>query len=328
MKLNNVRQFRWKGAIFSLLMAVIFVVSGSQKIGAQTTATLSGTIQDSAGNVIVGAQVKLTNEATQQAHSVKTNSTGLFAFPSLEPGTYSLQASAKGFTPKEITGIALHTGDQRTVPSFSLAVGSESETIQVEADEDQIPVENGERSAVLDARQINNLALEGRDTTELMKVLPGATTVSSGLTNGPSFSDLNIGVQSSAVGSGIDINGAVNRGGTALLSDGASIIDPGDMASSLSVINPNMTQELTVQASNFSAEIANGPVVVSAISKSGSERFHGEGYFDARNNVLNANDWQDKHQAVCGRCELLLPRRQSWRPGALRPQEGLLLGRL
>jgi hypothetical protein len=298
MYLSNLRQFRWPGAILSLLLAVIFVVSGSQKMGAQTTATLSGTIQDAPGNVIAGAQVKLTNEATQESRSVKTNTTGLYVFPSLVPGTYSLEATAKGFAPKEITGIELHSGDARAVPTFVLQVGSESQTVSVVADEDVIPVENGERSAVLDAKQINNLALEGRDTTELMKVLPGATTVSNGLSNGPSFSDLNIGVQSSAVGSGIDINGAVNRGGTALLADGASIIDPGDMASSLSVINPNMTQELTVQASNFSADIANGPVVVSAISKSGGESYHGEAYFDARNNVLNANDWLDNHQKV------------------------------
>jgi hypothetical protein len=292
---SNIRQFRWLGAMFSLLLAVILVVSGPQKMGAQTTATLSGTIQDSAGSVIAGAQVKLTNEATRQAHSVKTNGTGLFAFPSLEPGTYSLEASAKGFSPKEITGIELHTGDQRTVPSFALAVGSESQTVQVEADSDQIPVENGERSAVLDSKEINDLALTGRDTTELLKVLPGATSTSSGLNNGPAFSDLNISVQQSSIGNGVNINGAVNRGGTALLSDGASIIDPGDMASSLQIVDPNFTQEVSVQASNFSADVANGPVVVSAISKSGSEHLHGEGYFDARNNVLNANDWQDNH---------------------------------
>jgi len=292
---SSIRRLHWQGAIFSLFLAAIFVLTGSQKMGAQTTATLSGTIQDTSGNVIAGALVKLTNEATSEAHSIKTNNTGLYVFPSLQPGAYSIEASAKGFSPKKITGIELHTGDQRTVPSFALEVGAESQTVTVEADENQIPVENGERSAVLDYEEINNLALEGRDTTELLKVLPGATSSSSGLNNGPSFSDNSITVQQSSVGMGVNINGAVNRGGTALLSDGANILDPGDMASSVSIVDPNFTQEVTVQASNFSADIANGPVVVSAISKSGSEHLRGEVYFDARNNVLNANDWQDKH---------------------------------
>jgi protocatechuate 3,4-dioxygenase beta subunit len=119
-------------------MAAILAVSGSQKMGAQTTATLSGTIQDSSGNVIAGAQVTLTDEATSVSHKIQSNKTGLFAFPSLVPGTYSVEATAKGFAPKKITGIVLHPGDQSTVPSFELAVGSENQTVTVEADEDQI----------------------------------------------------------------------------------------------------------------------------------------------------------------------------------------------
>jgi len=280
-----------------VLTAVLWIVCPGL-LTAQTTATISGTIQDANGSVIVNAQVKLTNEATSQGRSVKTNNTGLYVFPSLEPGTYSLEAAAKGFAPKKITGIELHPGDQRNVPAFFLAVGSESETVTVEADANLIPVENGSHSAVINVQQLNDLALTGRDTTELLKVLPGATSTSSGLNNGPAFSDLNVSVQGTSIGNGVNINGAVSRGGTALLSDGASIIDPGNMGGSLSIIDPNFTQEVNVQASNFSADIANGPVVVSSISKSGGEKLRGEVYFDARNNVLNANDWQDKHNKV------------------------------
>ena len=83
-----------------------------------------------------------------------------------------------------------------------------------------------------------------------------------------------------------------------MLADGANIIDPGNMASSVSIINPEMTAEVSVQASNFGADTPFGPVVVSTISKSGGDRYHGEAYFDVRNSVLNANDWQDNHQGV------------------------------
>jgi hypothetical protein len=162
-----------------------------------------------------------------------------------------------------------------------------------------IPQDNGERSDILSSKDIENLALEGRDTTELLKVLPGATTVSGGLTqNNPSFSDLSISANESAVGNGININGVPNRGGTALLSDGVSVLDPGDNASSIGIINPSMTAEVSVQTSNFGAYVQNGPVVVSAISKSGTAHYHGEGYFDARNDIFNANGWQQKHNGV------------------------------
>jgi Carboxypeptidase regulatory-like domain len=286
----------WRAALWALLVSVACLTL-TPAGRAQVTATLTGTVQDASGGVIPNAHITLTNEATAEKRTLETNESGLYAFPALVPGTYTLRAEAKGFEPTQVTGIDLHAGDTRTVPALSLSVGSAAQTITVQADATMIPEENGARSDVLDAQQIENLALEGRDTTELLKVLPGATTVSGGLTqNSPMYSDLNITVQQSAIGNGIDINGAVNRGGTALLADGANIIDPGNMASSVSIINPDMTQEVSVQASNFSADVPFGPVVVSTISKSGSDHFHGEGYFDARNSVLNANDWQDNHR--------------------------------
>ena len=64
------------------------------------------------------------------------------------------------------------------------------------------------------------------------------------------------------------------------------------------IISPEMTQEVSVQTSNFGADAQYGPVVVSAISKSGTANYHGEAYFDARNDILNANDWQDNHQGI------------------------------
>jgi hypothetical protein len=268
-------------------------------MNAQTTAQLSGVVQDSSGGVIPGAQVTLTDESSGISRVVQTNGQGIYAFPSLVPSTYSLKAEGKGFESKVVTGIELHAGDQISVPPFSLTVGAESTTVTVNAASEMITTDSGQRTSVLDAKQIDNLALQGRDVTELLKVLPGATTVSSGLTqNSPQYSDLNVSVQQSAIGNGININGAVNRGGTALLADGANIIDPGNMASSVSIVNPEMTAEVSVQSSNFGADTPFGPVVVSTISKSGGEKYHGEGYFDARNSILNANDWRDNHQGV------------------------------
>jgi Carboxypeptidase regulatory-like domain len=280
-------------------IAVLFLLLSAPLTHAQTTAQLTGTVQDSSGAMIPGAEVTLTDQATGIKRVVQTNGRGLYAFPSLVPGTYSVKVSAKSFQSREITGISLHAGDALAVPATTLIVGAADTTVTVEASSEMIPTENGARINVLDSKQIENLALVGRDTTELLKVLPGATTVSSGLTqNSPQYTDLNVSVQQSAIGNGININGAVNRGGTALLSDGANVIDPGNMASSVSIVNPEMTAEVSVQASNFGADTPFGPVVVSTISKSGSDKYHGEVYFDARNSVLNANDWRSNHQGI------------------------------
>ncbi|HKS73246.1 MAG TPA: carboxypeptidase-like regulatory domain-containing protein, partial [Terriglobales bacterium] len=86
---------RWE--LIPLLTLALVCFAFPSALRAQVTATLSGTVEDPSGGVIPGAQVTLTNEATNQSRVVETNATGLYAFPSLVPGTYSLTAAAKGF---------------------------------------------------------------------------------------------------------------------------------------------------------------------------------------------------------------------------------------
>jgi hypothetical protein len=286
---------RWV-AVLPLLVLALLVFGLPSALRAQVTATLSGTVEDQSGGVIPAAQVTLTNEATKFGTTETTNGAGLYAFASLTPGTYDIKASAKGFKATQVTGIVLNAGDVKTVPALDLTVGAESQTITVSASAEMIPVENGAHTDVLSAADIDNLALEGRDTTELLKVLPGTVTTSGSLTQtSPTFSDLNITVDEAGVGSGYYTNGSIYRGGTSILVDGAQTIDIGDMASSLVIISPEMTAQVSMQSSNMSADQAFGPVVVSTISRSGSANYHGEGYFNARNNVLNANGWQQNH---------------------------------
>jgi Carboxypeptidase regulatory-like domain len=280
------------GIVVAMALLLVFLPFAH----AQTEATVSGTVQDPSGAVIPGAQVTLTNEATQDTRQVTSGETGFFAFPALIPGTYTVKATAKGFVPKEITGIILHAGDSRTVPNFALAVGSATQSVTVQAETQIIPMTTGSRSEVLDYKDIQNVALEGRDVTEMLKVLPGVVETPNGLSNGPSFNALTVTAQTSSVGNGLNVSGAEYRGPQQLLSDGVNVIDPGDMGGSIGTINPEMVQEMTVLTSNFGADQEFGPVVISTISKSGTDRFHGEAYFDARNDALNANDWQSNHQ--------------------------------
>ncbi len=289
---------RWR-QILPLVALTLACLGLSSVARAQVTATLTGSVQDTSGAVIPGASVTLTNESTGESRVEQSNGAGVYAFPSLVPGTYDLKASAKGFKSKAVTGIVLNAGDTRAVPALGLEIGAANETVTVSASSEMIPVENGAHVDVLSSKDIDTLALAGRDTTELLKVLPGATTMSGGLSqDSPLSSDLDINVQQSFVGGGINISGAIYRSGTSLLSDGANIIDPGDMGQSLDIVDPEMTAQVSVQASNFGADMPFGPVVVSTISRSGSLNYHGDGYFDARNNVLNANGWQQNHSGT------------------------------
>jgi len=285
---------RGVGMALAVLMLFIFLPLAH----AQTTAQVSGTVEDPSGGVIPGATVTLINQANQDTRVAKTSATGFFAFPSLVPGTYTVKASAKGFSPKAITGVILNAGNAREISKFVLAVGSASQTVTVRAETQIIPMTTGSRAEVLSYKDIQNVALEGRDVTEMLKVLPGVVETPNGLNNGASFNALTVTAQTSSVGNGLNVSGAEYRGPQQLLSDGVNVIDPGDMGGSIGTINPEMVQEISVLTSNFGADQEFGPVVISTISKSGSDHYHGEAYFDARNDILDANDWQSNHQKL------------------------------
>jgi hypothetical protein len=281
-------------ALFVLALFVALPVSH-----AQTTATVTGAVLDTSGAVIPNAQVTLINEASNDTRVIATNSDGNFVFPSLIPGTYTISVELKGFKTGKQIGVVVHAGDNIKVPNFALEVGDSSTSITVVENNQIIPVDNGERAAVLDAQDIDNLALESRNVSELLKVLPGVTVTPNATNNaGVGSALLAVGTGQSAVGNNLSFNGVPNRGGTSQLADGVNVNDPGCNCNAIATINPDMTQEVTVQTSNFGADVSHGPVIINTISKSGGADYHGEGYIFARNDALNANDWQSDHQGI------------------------------
>jgi len=272
---------------FAAVMMVIAPALHAQQIAA----TMSGTVTDPKGGLLQGATITITDENTHSARSTETTKDGTFSVPNLIPSTYTVKAVAQGFAPKALSGLDVHSGDTIRLPAISLAVGATTDTVTVTSYSGQIlTTENGQRTATLTYSDIQDIALQTRDTTELLKVLPGVVQTSN---NG--YNALSTTTGNSALGTGLGVNGAPYKGGMVLNMDGANVIDVGDDFASLATVNPEMTQEVQVQSSNFGADQANGPVVVNTTSRSGGDHYHGEGYFDVRNDVMNANDWSDNH---------------------------------
>jgi len=273
--------------------AMLVLLCIATSVYAQTTGTISGTVTDQSNAVIPGAHIALKNETTGDVRHTLSNGSGYFSFGSVAPGAYDISISAKGFKAWEVRGLQLHSGDEREVRSIELAVGATTETIEVQA-ASGAPVSSGERSALLDSRQIQNLSLEGRDATELVKILPGTVVFAGGgVNNQAGFDPGNVSLNNSSVGNGLNTNGNVNRGGTDLVSDGAHIIDPGCNCVATQTVNADMVAEVNVQTSNFGADSPKGPVVINAVGKSGSTDYHGETYLYTRNTGWNANDFLD-----------------------------------
>ena len=281
----------------STLIAVLLLLQPAAY--AQSTATVTATVVDQSGGVIVGAKATLKNEATQDIRETVSNTSGLFTFAAVSPGRYSLKVEYAGFKSWETSGIAVRPDDKIGLGEVKLLVGTPTETVTVEASDRPIPTETADRSAIITSKDISNLAVEGRSASELLRVLPGVaiTGGTSGRTNQASWDPTVAGVGSS-VGAYTVQGSQPQVGGVDIVDDGAHVIDPGCNCSATENVNMDMIQELKIQTSAFGAENAHGPVVVNAVGKSGSTEFHGESFFYARNSALNANDHLNTQQQL------------------------------
>jgi hypothetical protein len=280
-----------------LLALSTWLLVGSPAASAQSIfANLSGTVTDSTGAAVAGAKVEVVGEATKVARTQVTNSTGFFSLTELPTGSYSVTVQAKGFERWVGSGILLQSSDQKSI-NIALKVGSQNITVEVTADSDQIDItDSGAREVHISSKELEKLTLVGRNSTELLKMLPGFTMTSAGGTNSPNFTGGVVGING-AIGDSVgglgggNINGLnSSNGGVSLNSDGQHVADPGNTANTPVNPNPDMISEVTVQTSNFGADNSKGPVVINTVSKAGTADFHGDFRLHARNSVMNTED--------------------------------------
>lgn len=279
------------------LLVALFLLLGAFAYGQQLTGTLSGTTTDQTGAVVPNAKIVIKNEASGDVRETVSNGSGYFNVAALQPATYTVTVSSPGFTSWQQQGVVLNQGDNRTLPNISLQVGQSTQQVQVVAESAAVaPVDTGEVATTLNAEMVNDLAIQGRDAGELLKIMPGMA-FTNGLSAGSSFSDRTVSTNSGPVGA-FSSNGQQPNGSMAYMLDGANLVDPGNQGTQIANINQDMTAEIKVLMSGYDAAYAKGPVVFQAFSKSGGAQFHGEGYLYARNNIFNSLDSFQKSQGL------------------------------
>jgi hypothetical protein len=293
LKMSTTNKFRAAYlSLLALLAISVQVAVAPLCLNAQTTtASLSGTVTDSSGAVVAKAKVTLTNTTNGATQSTVSNKAGVFSFNSVQSGDYTLTITAKNFATFDEEGIHLDPQDKRDLRSLSLKVGSASETVVVEAEQGPLDVEGGEISSLISAEDIKHLAIEGRDVTELLKILPGFTPISQGIGN-TTYDPAQVGV-SGAVGQ-YSGNGSPLYA-VALLSDGADITDPGNFGATIQTVNYDQVSEVKVQTASVTADAPHGPIIINALGAYGGSKFHGSLYTYARVSQLNSQDWYSKY---------------------------------
>jgi len=248
-------------------------------------ATLSGTVSDQSGGVVPQAAISIKNIATDITHTSTTSTAGLYSVPNLLPGTYEVRASAKGFSTELQTGINLTVGEQQVL-NFALHVGQISQTVEVSTEAPTVELASSTISAVVNSTTVRELPLNGRSWTDLAALQPGVTSIQTlaDFTAGPDRGKRGFGNQ-------VTIAGARPQQNNYRL-DGVTINDfsngaPGSVLGG--DLGVDAIEEFSVLTSNYSSEYGRtSGGVVNAITRSGTNQFHGSVYEFLRNDALDA----------------------------------------
>jgi len=264
--------------VLLLVLSLGLAVTGLQ---AQiTTATLVGTVTDSTGAVVPGAQVSATNIDTNANKSVATNDQGAYRIEFLPVGNYKLQVSSRGFKTYNRTGIVLEVA-QLAQLDVQLEIGKTGETVEVNDALPLINVTSPEIGRTIQPQEIAALPLVNRDVYKLLDLTPGVQR------NDDANILLGFPEQHTLINGGVD-------GGTGSVN---YFLDGGNNMTGLRntgniLPGPDAIQEFRVQTNSYSAEYgryANG--VVNVLTKSGTNNWHGSLFEYVRNTMFNANPW-------------------------------------
>jgi hypothetical protein len=247
---------------------------------AQSDGSIAGTVKDSKGGIIPGATVSVANPALAVNRTALTNGEGIFFFPQLPAGTYTITISSPGFKRMEKSDVVLPVSSRVNLGDLLLEVGNVTETVTVQAEAGQLQIqsESGERSNLVTNRQLRDLALNGRNVVDLMKTVPGViasnTQTTSTVTN---------------VVSGFNVNGTRNSQHEYTV-DGVTNFNLGNNTGALVTINPDAVGEVKILTSNYQAEYGRaGGGYIALTTRGGTDQFHGSGRYFRRHDSLNAD---------------------------------------
>lgn len=266
-------------SLFFFAAAVVPTARAQQS----TAGTVAVTITDQSGAQVSGASLQLENLATNEVHNGTTSGGGTYTFVGLPIGTYKLTVSKSGFSQEAIDSVIVHAAQVTNVP-VSLKVGVATEVVEVH--ESATPLLDTTSNAIattIDMKQIEDLPLQGRDVSQLSRLVPGyaASTSNAGSTWN--------GLPAIAQGNSVD----------GIISSTSRMKFSGDSAPQVSVRLENIG-EMVVQTGDMNLGSGYGQADMNAsfITRSGTNSFHGRAFEDFRNSYLNANSWTNDAAAI------------------------------
>ena len=249
-------------------------------VWAQATAQISGTARDQSGAVLPGVEVKVTQTETGIARTAVTNEAGSYVLPNLVLGPYRLEAALPGFRTYVQSGIVLQVNASPVI-NIVLEVGQVAEQVEVQANAALVDTRNSTVGSVIENERVLELPLNGRNVTDLIVLAGGAVDQSTG------SQSINVMAIGGASGTSpvLSIAGGASWGSGYSL-DGANHVNY-MTGTTMNMPFPDAMQEFKVETSGVNAQHGNSSAV-SAVTKSGTNQFHGDLFEFLRNDLFNA----------------------------------------
>lgn len=259
---------------FSLACA-FFLLASLTSAQVRTAGTVSGTVVDPSGAVVPGASLTISEASTGFSQTVTSNSSGEYVFPALQPGTYSLAASATGFASTVYSDVVVSAARTSNI-IVQMKVGAASQTVEVSAQGQVLETTSNTLSTTVGSSAIQNLPLNGRDILGFALLVPGAQNASQ-----QRFTTIN-GLPNAAINITVDgMNDNFQRFRTS--TTGFFVAAP---------LRLGAMDEVTVSTNDLTAEAGSeGSTQIRFVTKRGTNQFHGSGFWEVRNDFFNANSF-------------------------------------
>jgi hypothetical protein len=297
MKRNKLKNFLLYGT-GARLFALLIVVAGASLMAfsQQITGSIVGTVTDPQGAVVNTANVKATNNDTGFSRSSPTNGYGEFRVDYLPVGTYTVEVTAQNFKKFVQQNIVL-TVDQTMTLGVALEVGTQTQTVTVTEAPPIVNTSDAELGRTISPAEIVGLPLVNRNAYAMLSLTPGVMANSMSQQSNPSGTpNFVIGLPSTDV----QINGSIDGGNPEVsfyLDGGLNINGIRNYGNQLP--NPDALEEFRVETSDFSAQYGHmSSAVVTAVTKSGTNQFHGALFEFNRNTDFNAFPWNAPKNAA------------------------------
>jgi hypothetical protein len=278
------RFVRGLAGVWGPVLVALVVAGYPTVLRAQTTsASVSGSIQDSSGGVLPGVTVTMTSTTQGNALTAVTDEGGRFVFPIVRPDTYKLQATLAGFKTMERTNLVVNANDRLSTGALTMDIGALSEEVSVSSPVTPLQSASGERSFTLQSEALKNIANNGRALFNFATLVPGALSQNTGNTE--------IGAVD-----GFTVNGQRPNSNNITI-DGVANIDTGNNGGNMATTNIDAVAEFKILTNAYQAEY--GRAVggqLQVVTKSGSQDFHGSGYWYGRRSAWDANSYLNKRE--------------------------------